>query len=189
MCKMDIERINENTVKFYISYIDIEKRGFSRDEIWFNRDKSEELFWEMMDEINDESDFEVEGPLWIQVHGKVSHYPQEIIAPIGRKGTSIIEREVREDGLFAHTDVDVIRHNSDFSHVKCLLHTGRTHQIRVHLAHIGHPIIGDDLYGGSVDRISRQALHCASVDIKHPLTGKRMTFTSPLPEDMKNLLN
>jgi len=65
---MDIERINENTVKFYISYIDIEKRGFSRDEIWFNRDKSEELFWEMMDEINDESDFEIEGPLWIQVH-------------------------------------------------------------------------------------------------------------------------
>jgi 23S rRNA pseudouridine1911/1915/1917 synthase len=123
------------------------------------------------------------------VHGKVSHYPQEIIAPIGRKGTSIIEREVREDGLFAHTDVDVIRHNSDFSHVKCLLHTGRTHQIRVHLAHIGHPIIGDDLYGGSVERISRQALHCASVDIKHPLTGKRMTFTSPLPEDMENLLN
>ena len=123
------------------------------------------------------------------VHGKVSHYPQEIIAPIGRKGSSIIEREVREDGLFAHTDVDVIRHDSNFSHVKCLLHTGRTHQIRVHLAHIGHPIIGDDLYGGSVERISRQALHCASVDIKHPLTGKRMTFTSPLPEDMKNLLN
>ena len=123
------------------------------------------------------------------VHGKVNHYPQEIIAPIGRKGSSIIEREVREDGLFAHTDVDVIRHDSNFSHVKCLLHTGRTHQIRVHLAHIGHPIIGDDLYGGSVERISRQALHCASVDIKHPLTGKRMTFTSPLPEDMRVLLN
>jgi len=65
---MDIERINENTVKFYISYIDIEERGFSRDEIWFNREKSEELFWEMMDEIDDESDFEIEGPLWIQVH-------------------------------------------------------------------------------------------------------------------------
>ncbi len=123
------------------------------------------------------------------VHGKVSHYSQEIIAPIGRKGSSIIEREVREDGLFAHTDVDVIRHIPNFSHVKCLLHTGRTHQIRVHLAHIGHPIIGDDLYGGSVDMISRQALHCASVDIKHPLTGEMMTFTSPLPEDMRNLLN
>ena len=123
------------------------------------------------------------------VHGKVSHYSREIIAPIGRKGSSIIEREVREDGLFAHTDVDVIRHTPDFSHVKCLLHTGRTHQIRVHLAHIGHPILGDDLYGGSVDMISRQALHCASVDIKHPLTGEMMTFTSPLPEDMRNLLN
>jgi 23S rRNA pseudouridine1911/1915/1917 synthase len=122
------------------------------------------------------------------VHGKVSAECQEIIAPIGRKNSSIIEREVREDGHFAHTDVDVIRHHANFSHVKCLLHTGRTHQIRVHLAHIGHPIIGDDLYGGSVNQISRQALHCASVDIKHPLTGKMMTFTSPMPEDMKNLL-
>jgi len=66
---MDIERINENTFKVYISYIDIEERGFSRDEIWFNKDKSEQLFWEMMDEVNDEDDFEdLEGPLWIQVH-------------------------------------------------------------------------------------------------------------------------
>lgn len=123
------------------------------------------------------------------VHGKVSDDCQEIIAPIGRKSSSIIEREVREDGHFAHTDVDVIRHHANFSHVKCLLHTGRTHQIRVHLAHIGHPIVGDDLYGGSVAQISRQALHCASVDIKHPLTGKMLTFTRPMPEDMKNLLS
>lgn len=66
---MDIERINDNTFKVYISYIDIEERGFSRDEIWFNKDKSEQLFWEMMDEVNDEDDFEdLEGPLWIQVH-------------------------------------------------------------------------------------------------------------------------
>jgi len=65
---MEIERINDNTVKFYLSYIDIEERGFTREEVWYNRDKSEELFWEMMDEINDETEFEVEGPLWIQVH-------------------------------------------------------------------------------------------------------------------------
>lgn len=65
---MEIERINENTVKFFLSYIDIEERGFTREEVWYNRDKSEELFWEMMDEINDESEFEIEGPLWIQVH-------------------------------------------------------------------------------------------------------------------------
>lgn len=65
---MEIERINDNTVKFYLSYIDIEERGFTREEVWYNRDKSEELFWEMMDEVNDETEFEVEGPLWIQVH-------------------------------------------------------------------------------------------------------------------------
>lgn len=64
---MEIERINDNTVKFYISYVDIEKRGFDREEIWYNREKSEELFWEVMDEVHDEEDFAIEGPLWIQV--------------------------------------------------------------------------------------------------------------------------
>ena len=64
---MEIERINENTVKFYISYVDIEERGFDREEIWYSREKSEELFWEMMDEIHHEEDFVPEGPLWIQV--------------------------------------------------------------------------------------------------------------------------
>lgn len=64
---MEIERINENTVKFYISYGDIEERGFDREEIWYNRERSEELFWEMMDEIHHEEEFTIEGPLWIQV--------------------------------------------------------------------------------------------------------------------------
>jgi len=64
---MEIERINENTVKFYISYGDIEDRGFDREEIWYNRERSEELFWEMMDEVHQEEEFVVEGPLWIQV--------------------------------------------------------------------------------------------------------------------------
>lgn len=64
---MEIERINDNTVKFYISYMDIEERGFDREEIWYNRDRSEELFWEMMDEVHEEEEFMVEGPLWIQV--------------------------------------------------------------------------------------------------------------------------
>ncbi|WP_338753570.1 adaptor protein MecA [Bacillus sp. FJAT-52991] len=64
---MEIERINDHTVKFYISYIDIEERGFDRDEIWYNRDRSEELFWDMMEEIHDEEGFTVDGPLWIQV--------------------------------------------------------------------------------------------------------------------------
>jgi|SRR5579875_1297447 len=64
---MDIERINENTIKFYISYVDIEERGFDREEIWYNRERSEELFWEMMDEVHEEEEFIAEGPLWIQV--------------------------------------------------------------------------------------------------------------------------
>ena len=64
---MEIERIDDYTVKFYISYGDIEERGFDREEIWYNRERSEELFWEMMDEVHGEEDFVVEGPLWIQV--------------------------------------------------------------------------------------------------------------------------
>jgi len=64
---MEMERINEHTVKFYISYVDIEERGFDREEIWYNRERSEELFWEMMDEVHSEGDFPLEGPLWIQV--------------------------------------------------------------------------------------------------------------------------
>jgi adapter protein MecA 1/2 len=66
-CKVEIERINENTVKFYISYVDIEERGFDREEIWYNREKGEELFWEMLEEIHHEDDFVPEGPLWIQI--------------------------------------------------------------------------------------------------------------------------
>lgn len=64
---MEIERINENTIKFYISYVDIEDRGFEREEIWYNRERSEQLFWQMMEEVNNKEDFTIEGPLWIQV--------------------------------------------------------------------------------------------------------------------------
>lgn len=64
---MEIERINENTIKFYISYIDIEDRGFDKEDIWYNRERSEQLFWQMMDEVNYKEDFSVDGPLWIQV--------------------------------------------------------------------------------------------------------------------------
>ncbi|MBO2534334.1 MULTISPECIES: adaptor protein MecA [Rummeliibacillus] len=67
---MDMERINENTLKLFISYLDIEERGFTKDEIWYNREKGEELFWVMMEELNDDIDFEMDGPLWIQVVAK-----------------------------------------------------------------------------------------------------------------------
>lgn len=65
---MEIERINENTIKFYISYLDIEDRGFEREEIWYDRERSEQLFWQMIEEVNrKEDDFVFEGPLWIQI--------------------------------------------------------------------------------------------------------------------------
>lgn len=66
---MDIERVNDTTIKFYITYTDIEDRGFDRDEIWYNRERGEELFFEMMNEANDrDNEFELDGPLWIQLH-------------------------------------------------------------------------------------------------------------------------
>lgn len=64
---MEIERINENTIKFYISYMDIENLGYEKEEIWYNRERSEQLFWHMMDEVNHKEDFNPDGPLWIQV--------------------------------------------------------------------------------------------------------------------------
>ena len=65
---MRIERVDDTTVKLFITYSDIEARGFSREDLWSNRKRGEEFFWSMMDEINEEEDFVVEGPLWIQVH-------------------------------------------------------------------------------------------------------------------------
>lgn len=64
---MEIERINEDTIKFYISYLDLEERGFNQEDVWYDREKSEELFWDMMDELKYEEEFSPEGPLWIQV--------------------------------------------------------------------------------------------------------------------------
>ena len=126
------------------------------------------------------------------VHGHVKEDKQSILAPIGRKDTSIIEREVREDGQFAHTDVTVLcrfdMQGEPMTHVRLKLHTGRTHQIRVHMAHLGHALVGDELYGGSRTYIDRQALHCVSLKMQHPLSGEILHFSSPLMDDMQRLL-
>lgn len=122
------------------------------------------------------------------VHGQLTEQNFSVIEPIGRKETSIIEREVRAEGQFAHTDVTVLGLANGFSHVRLTLHTGRTHQIRVHMAYIGHPLVGDELYGGSRELLDRQALHCCSVTFIHPFTKKTMKFTSKIPTNMVQLL-
>lgn len=122
------------------------------------------------------------------VEGTITANFQSIVAPIGRKETSIIEREVRADGQFAQTDVTVLARSNNATHICLTLHTGRTHQIRVHMASIGNPLAGDDLYGGSRTRINRQALHCCYVQFEHPLTKQVMEFKSELPADIADLL-
>ncbi|WP_042148957.1 RluA family pseudouridine synthase [Paucisalibacillus sp. EB02] len=112
-----------------------------------------------------------------------------IDANIGRKEGSIIERVVRTDGQRAITHYQVIKQTNLYSWLDVQLETGRTHQIRVHFSHVGHPLAGDDLYGGSNDIIPRQALHCYSIGFEHPQTKEWMTFTSELPEDMKKILS
>jgi 23S rRNA pseudouridine1911/1915/1917 synthase len=108
--------------------------------------------------------------------------------PIARKKTSIIEREVNAEGQYAYTSYQVLQKFDDFCHVQLKLKTGRTHQIRVHLSFLNHPLLGDQLYGGKIDKLARQALHCRSVQFIHPIDCKLMDFTAPLPIDMENIL-
>jgi 23S rRNA pseudouridine1911/1915/1917 synthase len=124
------------------------------------------------------------------VHGELEQNLGTITSPIGRKPDSIIERMVREDGQLSITHFEKINYLSDYhiSAVRLKLETGRTHQIRVHMASIGHPLIGDDLYGGSRDIIKRQALHSETARFIHPFRDEEVMIKVDLPDDMKRLL-
>ena len=117
-----------------------------------------------------------------------------IDAPIARSLPSIILRKVSPDGQEARTHYRTLRRYQlpgtaqELSLLCIRLDTGRTHQIRVHLAHLGHPLLGDDLYGGSLALIPRQALHACRLQLMHPRTGLPLDITAPLPEDMQALL-
>ena len=110
-------------------------------------------------------------------------------APLGPKPGSLMEQMVRPDGKRARTHYETLEVRNGRALLRLELDTGRTHQIRVHMAHIGCPLTGDFLYG-TEDRalIPRPALHSAELSFRHPLTGKALEFQSPLPEDMARLL-
>lgn len=143
------------------------------------------------------------------VEGKLPNSSGTIDKPISRKEGSIIERCIDENGERAITHYEVFNtvktknifdtkiSNNIFesddcenlpeylSVVRCILETGKTHQIRVHLSSIGNPILGDDLYGKKSNLISRQALHCHHINFIHPITQKKCDIVSPIPKDMK----
>lgn len=123
------------------------------------------------------------------VEGRLPNKTGTINQPIGRKEGSIIERTVSEGGKHAITHFRVADETALHSLVDINLETGRTHQIRVHFSYMGHPLAGDDLYGGSTAAIQRQALHCYWISIVHPITKEELKFYSAIPEDMMRLIN
>ena len=129
------------------------------------------------------------------VEGLIEDDHFTIDLPIGRPDTVSIRRVVMpEGGKNAVTEVQVLDRfeSTEFgAHtlVEVVLHTGRTHQIRVHLSHIGHIIAGDELYGGSTKLIDRQALHAYHIEFDHPATGERMTFEAVIPDDMQKAID
>ena len=120
------------------------------------------------------------------VHGITDEYGT-IDAPLARREDSIILRCVREDGQKAVTHYKRLKYNNKYSLLEINLETGRTHQIRVHFSHIGHPLAGDELYGGNCQDIQRQALHCGRLEFNQPVTGRKITVNADFPEDIKNL--
>ncbi|MFG6118091.1 RluA family pseudouridine synthase [Thalassobacillus sp. B23F22_16] len=130
----------------------------------------------------------IEKTYWALVEGHLKHKNGMIEAPIRRKEGSIIEREVKEKGQPAATRYKVLRALRAHSLVELELLTGRTHQIRIHMSHRGHPLAGDDLYGGSLGIMKRQALHCRRLVFTHPLTGEVVSCEAELPADIKRAI-
>ena len=111
-----------------------------------------------------------------------------VCAPITRNGTSMIRYVDHENGEYAETDYHVTGEGNGLSLVKLTLKTGKTHQIRVHMKHIGHPLIGDRLYNPDNRIMERQALHAQKLTFTHPVTGMNISITSDIPADMESVI-
>ncbi len=112
-----------------------------------------------------------------------------IDAPIARCEDSVIARKVSPNGAPSVTRYETVSRTDKYSLVKLCPETGRTHQLRLHMSHIGHPLVGDFLYGKECDEIRRAALHSAHLSLTHPVTGEKLTFDAPLPDDMAKLIS
>lgn len=123
------------------------------------------------------------------VHNRITMDSGIIDFPIGRLYDDSLIFGVTSQGKEAITHFTVIQRFASGSLVKLRLETGRTHQIRVHMRHFGHPLMGDDLYGGSLDLIHRQALHSWHLEFNHPVTKEHMQLEAPLPADMTSLIH
>ena len=124
------------------------------------------------------------------VHGVLRDDKGIINGAIGRDKFDRKKMAVTADGKFAVTEFKVLERFKNFSYVECKLQTGRTHQIRVHMSEIGHPLVGDEKYSARKNPfdINGQALHSHTLSLTHPKTGERMNFIASLPDDMKKIL-
>ncbi|MFD2368502.1 RluA family pseudouridine synthase [Brevibacillus sp. GCM10020057] len=122
------------------------------------------------------------------VDGQLAAESGTIAAPIGKDPNHPTRRRVADGGDAAVTHYEVMQRSPYMTMVRVWLETGRTHQIRVHFAHIGHPLAGDILYGGARGLLRRQALHAVSLTFNHPLTGEQIRCEAPMPADMRRLI-
>ena len=125
--------------------------------------------------------------------GRLLNGIEVLLCAIGRDEKDRQKMAVRADGKPAVTHFRVMERIGDYTITECRLETGRTHQIRVHLAHIGYPVFGDPKYGSRKKTpfdgiIEGQALHSRQMTLVHPVTGEEMTFTAPMPKDMEKLI-
>ena len=124
------------------------------------------------------------------VYGQIKEDEGTIDAPLGRNPQDRKKQAVVKGGRHAVTHFKVIKRYDNFTLVKCILETGRTHQIRVHMKYSGHPLVGDPLYGPrKMIGKNGQFLHAALLGFKHPRTGKEMVFEAPLPENFQKMLD
>lgn len=109
--------------------------------------------------------------------------------PMDLRDDSKMVRIVRSDGMPAVTHYKPVKMKNNVTLLELWLETGRTHQIRCHMAYLGHPLLGDDLYGGGLDKIKRQALHCAKLEFYHPINKEYINVSADIPNDMQNIIN